>query len=67
MEAGGKGEGKDYSLADDKGPQDLLLRCKQGVFLTPAYVDDLQKAHHIFGNAAFLLQTKDGRRVVAAS
>ena len=66
MEAG-KGELREYTLADDKGPQDLLLRCKKGVFGTPAYVTELEKALPIFGNASFLLQTKDGRRIVAGS
>ena len=66
MEAG-KGQLREYSLADDKGPSDLLLRCKKGVFATPAYVTELEKAVPVYGNASFLLQTKDGGRIVAGS
>lgn len=65
---GAKGkEGKEYSLADDKGPSQLLLRTKKGVFSTPAYVQELEKAQQLFGAASFLLQTRDGELVIAAS
>lgn len=45
----------------------MLLRSKKGVFSTPAYVQELEKAQQLFGNAAYLLQTRDGELVIIAS
>jgi len=60
-------EGREYTIADDKGPSTIILRSKKGLFITPAYVQELEKAQQIFGVASYLLQTQDGSLVIAGS
>jgi 3-deoxy-D-manno-octulosonic acid (KDO) 8-phosphate synthase len=60
-------EGKEYTIADDKGPSSLVINCKKGVFVTPAYVQNLEQGFQIFGKASFLLQTRNGSIIVAGS
>ena len=67
MDAANTGKGKVYTIADDKGPQDILLYDKQGVYITPAYNETVSQQNKIFGKASFLLYTKNGEFVIAAS
>lgn len=67
MEAVKSAEGREYTIADDKGPSTIILRSKKGVFVTPAYVQELEQAQQIFGVASYLLQTRDGSLLIAAS
>ncbi|CAM6005988.1 unnamed protein product [Sphagnum balticum] len=67
MEAVDPSKGRDYTREDDKGPAEILLRSKQGLYLSPAYDQGLANAHLIFGVASYLLQTRNGALLVAAS
>lgn len=67
MDAANTGKGKPYTIEDDKGPKDILLYEKHGVFVTPAYRETVQKENQIFGKASFLLYTRSGEFVIAAS
>ena len=67
MDAANGGKGKAYSIADDKGPQDILLYDKQGVYVTPAYSETVSQENKIFGKASHLLHTRNGEFVIAAS
>lgn len=67
MEAVDNQKGKEYTLADDKGPKELILRSKTGTYVLSSYLDGLQKAKKIYGKASFLLQTKNMDFVIAAS
>jgi hypothetical protein len=67
MEAVKSAEGREYTIADDKGPSTIILRSKKGLFITPAYVQELEKGQQIFGIASYLLQTRDGSLLIAGS
>ena len=67
MDAANAGKGKTYTIADDKGPQDILLYDKQGVYVTPAYNETVSQQNKIFGKASFLLYTRNGEFIIAAS
>jgi hypothetical protein len=41
MEAVDKQKGKEYTLADDKGPKELILRSKTGTYVLSSYLDGL--------------------------
>lgn len=51
---------KEFSIADDKGPQEVLITEKDGVFIGSVYKEGMEKKHKIFGKAAFVLQSKSG-------
>ena len=59
--------GKEYTIANDKGPQELLLYEKEGVFITEAYTETANRKNKIFGKACYLLQSKSGDLIIAAS
>lgn len=62
----GKGNAP-FTITDDKGPNDILLYEKQGVFITPGYNETVPQQTKIFSKATFLLQTKNGEIVIAGS
>ena len=59
MEAANNKQGKEFTLEDDKGTKQLLIRNKSGTYVLPSYLESIQKATKIFGKASFLLQTKN--------
>lgn len=67
MESAASGKGKQYTVEDDKGPREVILRSKLGVYVCSAYdsIDDLKDK--IFGCASFLLQTKKSSLIFAAN
>ena len=67
MEAGNNGKGKEYTIADDKGSKAVILRSKQGVFITDAYDTELKNKKCIFGQSSFFVQSKDGSILIVAS
>lgn len=67
MEAVDNKKGKEYTLADDKGPKELIIRDKSGTYVLSSYLDGLDKAKKIYGKASFLLQTKNMELIIAAS
>jgi hypothetical protein len=67
MEAVENQKGKEYSLADDKGTKQLILRSKSGTYVLPSYLDHPNQSNKIFGKASFLLQTQNMQLVIAAS
>ena len=66
MEAVDNQKGKEYTLADDKGTKQLILRSKSGTYVLPSYLENIDKATKIYGKASFLLQTKNMEFVIAA-
>lgn len=67
MEAVDNQKGKEYTLADDKGIKQLILRSKSGTYIFPSYLNNLDQATKIYGKASFLLQTKNIEFVIVAS
>ena len=67
MEAVDNNKGKEYTLADDKGIKQIVLRSKSGTYIFPSYLDNIEKDKKIFGKASFLLQSKNMDFVIAAS
>lgn len=67
MQPAGSGKGKEFTVHDDKGPREIILRSKLGVFVCSAYdsIDNLKDK--IFGNATFLLQTQKSHLIIAAT
>lgn len=59
--------GKEYTIADDKGPRELLIFEKEGVFISQAYSETANRKNKIFGKASYVIQSKKGDLVVAAS
>ncbi len=59
--------GKEFTIPDDKGPKDVIIYEKEGVFLSTAYPESNEKSKKIFGKATFLLQFKNGEYIIAAS
>ena len=41
MEAVDNKKGKEYTLEDDKGPKELILRSKTGTYVLSSYLDSL--------------------------
>lgn len=67
MEAVDNKKGKEYTLDDDKGVKQLILRSKSGTYVLPSYLQNIDQATKIYGKASFLLQTKNMEYVIAAS
>ena len=65
MEAADQGKGKEYTIQDDKGIKTVIMRSKQGVFIAEAYDEKLENKKCIFGSSSFMVQSPDGRGVVA--
>lgn len=59
--------GKEFTKADDKGPRDIVVYEKEGVFVYPVYSEVADRKFKIFGKAANLLQSRNGELIVAAS
>lgn len=60
-------KGKEYTIADDKGPHELLIYEKEGVFISEAYSETANRKNKIFTKASYLIQSKKGDLIVAAS
>lgn len=60
-------KGKDYTLVDDKGTKQLIVRSKTGTYILPSYLSSVDQGKKIFAKASFLLQTQNMDFVVAAS
>jgi hypothetical protein len=41
MEADNKLNGKEYTLADDKGTKQIILRAKSGTYVLPSYTQNV--------------------------
>jgi hypothetical protein len=67
MEAADNKKGKEYTLQDDKGAKQLLIRNKAGTYILPSYLDEMSKAVKIYEKASFMLQTKNMEFIVAGS
>lgn len=67
MEAVNNQKGKEYTLTDDKGTKQIVLRTKTGTYVLSSYLESLEKAQKIYGKASFLLQTKNMEFLIAAS
>lgn len=50
---------KEFSIADDKGPQQVVISEKEGVFLGSAYAEGPANKVKIFGKASFVLQSRN--------
>lgn len=57
---------KRYTLADDKGPKQLLLRAKEGVLLQP-YTAPFSRDSLLADLRETLIQTASGHLLIAAS
>ena len=42
MQSAGSGKGKQFTIGDDKGPREIILRSKLGVYVCSAY-DEFDK------------------------
>lgn len=67
MEPADNGKGKAFTIADDKGPRELVLHSKQGVYLCSAYEQFEDLKEKIFGTASILLQTKFSHLLIMGS
>jgi hypothetical protein len=67
MEAVDNKKGKEYTLQDDKGTKQLIIRDKSGTYVLPSYLDDISKAVKIYSKASFLLQTKNMEFIITGS
>jgi hypothetical protein len=59
--------GKEYTIADDKGPKQLLICDKDGVFITEAYAEPINHGNKIFGKAVYVIQSKKKNFLIVAS
>ena len=60
-------KGKEFTIADDKGPTSVIIRSKQGVYISDAYDENFHDKVQIFGSACFLFQARGGEFVVIGS
>jgi hypothetical protein len=56
---------KEYTIADDKGPKQLVISEKEGVFITEVYNEATK--NKIFGKAVHLIQCKTKNILIIAS
>ena len=54
-------------LGDDKGPQEIILRSKLGVYVCSAYDTINSLKDKIYGNSTFFLQTKKSNLIFVAT
>lgn len=60
-------KGREFTIADDKGPRSVIIRSKLGVFISDAYDENFDDKVKIFGSANFLFQSKTGEFIIISS
>jgi hypothetical protein len=59
MEAVDKKKIKEFTLEDDKGVKQLIIRDKVATYILDSYTSPIESGTKIFGKASFLLQTRN--------